>query len=289
MPDSRGTDARDDRLVWNSWYPLGVPGELRKHNRPRTWLLDREITLSFDDTTVAARCDGRALPMEPSLGYLWTTLGEPAQPPPSVPECAEPDRIALNIWSTPIACSGLRIVDNVIDNAHFPFVHPGILGDRAHLELPPYENRVDESGALWSLRHQAWLPLSGSVAEYTYWIPTPYAVMLLIHRPPVPGSTAIRYDYLGVFAQPTGEESFVAHKLLAWVREAGMTERQVRSDQQWISVQDKYVLERHDPKKLPLDGDLETSVSVDSASVAYRAWLRERGVRYGALYSGHAR
>jgi phenylpropionate dioxygenase-like ring-hydroxylating dioxygenase large terminal subunit len=113
--------------------------------------------------------------------------------------------------------------------------------------------------------------------------------MLFIHRPPTPGMTTIRYDYLGVFAQPTDEESFIAHKLLAWVKEEGMTARQVRSDQQWISVQDKYVLERHDPKKLPLADDFETSVAVDSASVAYRAWLRERDVRYGALYSGHGR
>lgn len=43
----------------------------------------------------------------------------------------------MNIWSTPIKCSGLRIVDNVIDNAHFPFLHPNILGDENHLDLVP--------------------------------------------------------------------------------------------------------------------------------------------------------
>ena len=84
----------------------------------------------------------------------------------------------MNIWSTPLRCSGLRIVDNVIDNANFPFVHPSILGDDAHLELPPYENEIDADGARWSLSYNAWLPITGDTAEYTYRISDPHSVIL---------------------------------------------------------------------------------------------------------------
>lgn len=276
-------DAREDKTVWNSWYPVGSPIDLRRQNRTRTRLLDREIELTIHRTWISASCEGRPLPVFERLGYVWTTLGEPNHLPQSLIEYYEVDRLAMNIWSTPIQCSGLRIVDNVIDNAHFPFVHPGILGDKDHLELSPYENTVDDNGALWSNSHHAWLPLIGAVAEYTYWIASPYSVILFIHRPPAPGDLRPRYDYLGVFAQPTSEQSFIAHKMLAFVREDWMDERQLRSDQQWISVQDKYVLERHEPKKLPLNDTFETSVPVDSASIAYRNWLREREVRYGVL------
>jgi phenylpropionate dioxygenase-like ring-hydroxylating dioxygenase large terminal subunit len=197
-------------------------------------------------------------------------------------EYYEVDRIAMNIWSTPLKCSGLRIVDNVIDNAHFPFVHPGILGDEAHLELPPYENSVDEDGTFWSKSHRAYLPITKSIAEYTYRISDPYSVILFIHRPVVE-SERPRYDYLGVFGQPLTEETVIAHKMLAWVREEWMNERQLRADQQWISVQDKYVIEKHAPKKLPIDEGSEISVGVDSASIAYRRWLREKDVRYGVF------
>ncbi|MBN9602060.1 MAG: hypothetical protein J0G33_03925 [Afipia felis] len=274
-------DAKDDKAVWNEWYPLGSPIDLRRTNRTKTWLLDREIDLTIHKTWISAACGSRPLPVTERLGYVWTTLGNPDRGPQSVTEYYEVDRLAMNIWSTPIKCSGLRIVDNVIDNAHFPFVHPNILGDEKHLELAGYTNTVDENGELWSLSHRAWLPLIDGMAEYTYRIASPYTVLLLIHRPDDRGRK--RFDYLGVFAQPVTQDSFIAHKMLAFVQEPWMNERQLRVDQQCISVQDKYVLERHNIKRLPLDWELERSVGVDSASLAYRAWLRDKDVRYGAL------
>ncbi|MEX3009683.1 hypothetical protein [Hoeflea sp. TYP-13] len=277
--------ANEDKAVWNAWYPLGVPQEIRRRNMLRTWLLDNEIDLEIHRTWISVACGGRPLPVCERLGYIWTTLGEPDRLPQSLIEYYEVDRLAMNIWSTPLKCSGLRIVDNVIDNAHFPFVHPGILGDEEHLDLPPYVNEVDADGTLWSCSHQAWLPITNSVAEYTYRISDPYSVILFIHRPCVPGEVQ-RYDYLGIFAQPVTEEHFIAHKMFSWVREDWMEMRQLRSDQQWISVQDNYVLERHNPKKLPLGNGLEASVPVDSASMAYRDWLLSKDVRYGALHGG---
>ena len=276
-------NACDDSSIWNSWYPLGTSSELKRRGATRTWLLDHELAITLYPRQVSVSCEGRALPVKESLGYVWTSLGEPELPPLSLNEYDEDDRMVMNIWSTPLKCSGLRIVDNVIDNAHFPFIHPGILGDEDHLDLPPYENTIDEDGALWSHRHEAWLPITQSNAEYTYRIPDPYSVILYIHRPRIEGEDQ-RYDYLGVFAQPMTEESFIAHKMFAWVQEDWMDERQLRSDQQWISAQDKYVLEKHDPKKLPLVPDFECSIRVDSASLAYRNWLREKEVHYGALY-----
>jgi phenylpropionate dioxygenase-like ring-hydroxylating dioxygenase large terminal subunit len=281
-------DAREDSAVWNAWYPLGDPVDLRRQGRTATRLLDREIALQIHRTWISASCAGRALPVFERLGYVWTTLGEPDGPPHPLIEYYEVDRLSMNVWSTPIRCSGLRIVDNVIDNAHFPFLHPGILGDREHLELPPHENVTREDG-LWSLSHRAWLPLTGAIAEYTYWIPAPFSVILHIHRPQEPEGRAPRYDYLGVFAQPVNEESFIAHKMLSWVREPWMDERQLRADQQWISVQDKYALERHQPRKLPLGAGHEASVGADSASVAYRGWLARKEVRYGAITTGRDR
>ena len=95
---------------------------------------------------------------------------------------------------------------------------------------------------------------------------------------------------MGIFAQPVTEKTFIAHKMFSWVREDWMDARQLRSDQQWISFQDKYVLERHchTPRKLPLDDGAVISVPVDSASTAYRDWLLSKDVRYGALRGGRS-
>ncbi len=271
-------DARDDPVVWNAWYPVGAPTDIRRQHATRTRLLGHQIDLTIHKTWISAACEGRPLPVTERLGYVWTTLGRPDGPPQSLLEYYEVDRVTMNIWSTPIKCSGLRIIDNVIDNAHFPFVHPGILGDAAHPDIITAEPIIDEGGTLWLPSQRAWLPLTQSVAEYTYRIADPYTVILYIHRPQSPG----RHDFLGIFAQPVDEENFIAHKMFAWVHENWMDERRLKSDQQWISVQDKYVLERHTEKRLPLAG-LESSVSVDVGSLAYRQWLRDKGVRYGAV------
>lgn len=269
-------DAKDDPLVWNAWYVVGVPSELRQQSRRRTKLLGREIELDLDASRIVASCAGRILPVEEYLGYAWTTLGASAGPPQRLPEYYEPDRLVMNVFSTPIRCSGLRIVDNVVDNAHLPFVHPGVLGDAEHTELGLSRPAVEADGALWSRSQKAWLPLTNSVAEYSYRISDPYSVILCIHRPDG------RFDYVAIFAQPLDEESFIVHKLFAWVREEWMNVGRLRQDQQWMAAQDKYVLERHAPKRLPLNGN-EHSVSVDVTSVAYRNWLIANGVRYGAI------
>lgn len=271
-------DAKHDPAVWNRWYAIGSPTDIRRRGWTTTRLLDRQIDLDVKLTRIGARCEGRQLPVTERLGYVWTTLGNPTSWPQQLLEYYEVDRLVMNIWSTPIKCSGLRIVDNVIDNAHFPFLHPNILGDEDHLDLVPGEASVDAAGALWLKSQKAWLPLTNSVAEYTYRISDPYSVVLFIHRPSTPG----RYDYLGIFAQPLDEENFIAHKLLAWIREDWMDERKLKADQQSISAQDKYVLERHAHKKLPLNG-AETSIEVDSSSLNYREWLRSNQVSYGAM------
>lgn len=146
-------DARDDKAVWNAWYPIGSPIDLRRQKRCSTRLLDREITITVHPTWISAACGDRLLPVMERLGYVWTTLGEPGGPPPGLNEYYEIERLTMNVWSTPIKCSGLRVIDNVVDNAHYAFIHPGILGDPAHTELAPHTNVV-EDGVLWSRNHR---------------------------------------------------------------------------------------------------------------------------------------
>ena len=93
-------NAQDDKAVWNAWYPVGSPVDLRRQKRTRTHLLDRELTLTLHPTRITAECDRRALPVVERLGYVWTTLGKPEKLPQPLIEYYEVDRLTLNIWST---------------------------------------------------------------------------------------------------------------------------------------------------------------------------------------------
>jgi phenylpropionate dioxygenase-like ring-hydroxylating dioxygenase large terminal subunit len=52
--------------------------------------------------------------------------------------------------------------------------------------------------------------------------------------------------------------------------------------QQLIFLQDRIILENQRPVLLPLEPAKEIPTRADASSIAYRRWLKEKGVRYGA-------
>ena len=53
--------------------------------------------------------------------------------------------------------------------------------------------------------------------------------------------------------------------------------------QQMIFLQDRIILENQRPRLLPLEPRAEIPTRADASSVAYRRWLKEKGVTYGTL------
>ncbi len=52
---------------------------------------------------------------------------------------------------------------------------------------------------------------------------------------------------------------------------------------QLIFSQDKPILENQLPKRLPLDPRAETPIRADKVAIAYRRWLQDHQVTYGAI------
>lgn len=52
--------------------------------------------------------------------------------------------------------------------------------------------------------------------------------------------------------------------------------------QQMIFLQDRIILENQRPVLLPLEPRKEVPTRADASSIAYRRWLKEKGVTYGA-------
>ena len=51
--------------------------------------------------------------------------------------------------------------------------------------------------------------------------------------------------------------------------------------QQLIFLQDRIILENQRPRLLPLEPRAEIPTRADASSVAYRRWLKEKGITYG--------
>ena len=87
----------------------------------------------------------RAYPVAERYGLLWVCLeGESTAGIPEFPEFDDPGfhLTPLRVYE-PWACSAPRIVMGALDDTHFPWVHPGLLGDPEHPEPPEHRAWVE--------------------------------------------------------------------------------------------------------------------------------------------------
>jgi phenylpropionate dioxygenase-like ring-hydroxylating dioxygenase large terminal subunit len=270
-----------DSFVRNQWHVLGSVDELRTGVRARTRLFG--IPLHIGDGLQVTREDGTQLRVLERYGYLWTTFGEAPTDIFAIDEHAEVDRRNFNAASLAVRTSAGRAVENFFDFSHFPFVHPGYLGDPAHAAVPAYEVESNDSEVV--ARHcRSYQPRAAAMSdnpldvEYEYRVPHPFCVLLYKTNPASP----TRRDVIGLFVQPMDEERVTAHMFLSLLDDV-MSDAQIRAFQQTIFGQDKPILENQRPLRLPLDLRAELPVRCDALSIAYRRWLHAHGVSYGVV------
>ena len=184
-----------------------------------------------------------------------------------------------------VRASGLRLVENFLDMAHFPFVHTDILGVEEHAEVTRYEveirRDVDE---VWATKCRFYQPQaaahagSGQVSEYMYRVSSPFTVVLYKTCPTEPE----RFDVIGLFVQPVEEDLSLAYAFVLVVDDQSTTTALIHF-QQTIFLQDRIILENQRPRLLPLDPRMETPTRADLASVVYRRWLKEKRLAFGVL------
>src|SRR5207249_1242329 len=79
-------------------------------------------------------------------GVVWVTLGTGRHDLPRFELLDDPAHNVLTSGPYRVHASGPRVVENFLDVGHFPFVHEGILGDRARPEIADYDAEVNEDG-----------------------------------------------------------------------------------------------------------------------------------------------
>jgi phenylpropionate dioxygenase-like ring-hydroxylating dioxygenase large terminal subunit len=283
-----------DPNVLNEWLTLGPAARLAGTSSAAsrcTRLLGSPVQVWREATgEVHARAHGRALAAQVRYGYVWVCAGEgvcevPAKPLFAFPQYSEAGRRIVDCDGIGVATSALRVIENFLDMGHFPFVHPGILGEVPKTEVLPYQVRVDtEADEIWATEcrfHQprASSAASGAVlAQYQYRVMQPMSAMLYKTCTPRPEAL----DAIGLFVQPLNEENVIAYALLVYFDDQ-TSDTDMIAFQQTIFAQDKPVLENQRPKRLPLAPGTETPVRCDATSAAYRRWLRAKGMRYGAI------
>lgn len=181
-----------------------------------------------------------------------------------------------------VATSAGRIVENFLDLSHFGFVHDGWLGERTQVETPAYTVQPTPTGFI-ATGCRAWQPQSnrlsteGSWVDYHYELTAPFSAVLT----KLPQAQGGYRDVIGLFVCPLDEERSRVWFRLA-VTDHESSDDALRAFQHTIFTQDQPVLESQQPKRLPLAGG-EVHCAADRSSAAYRRFLNERGIRFGAI------
>ncbi|KQO73602.1 aromatic ring-hydroxylating dioxygenase subunit alpha [Methylobacterium sp. Leaf89] len=271
-----------ESAIRDAWYVIG-PAHRPRPGPARTRLLGIDLIVSGTDPVRVRTVCGRNLLSRTRYGCLWVSLGEPAGEPPAIPEADEADRRHVPCGAVGLRASGLRIVENFLDMAHFPFVHTDILGAEPHTEVMHYTTEIRRDvDEVWATNCRFFQPQAafsatgGLVTQYQYRVATPHVTMLYKTCP----SAADRWDVICLFVQPLGPDRCRAHPVMFLIDESSRLTDLV-AFQQVIFLQDRIILENQRPVLLPLEPRAEIPTRADASSVAYRRWLKEKGVTYG--------
>ena len=272
-----------DQAALDQWYVLGALRDFPKGQTIATRLLGGAVTVTRSDDGITVTGEGRALPVRTDYNHLWTSFGAPARDVFALPEAAEVDRRWIYCGGVHVRASGLRLIENFLDLAHFPYVHTDILGSEAKPEVAKYDveqrRDVDE---LWATKCEFFQPKAaaasdeGQISQYMYRVVSPFNVMLYKTPPTAPN----RWDVIALFVQPLDQTESVAHPFMLVIDDTS-TDAEIIGFQQMIFLQDKIVLENQRPLLLPLQPGRETPTRADLSSVLYRRWLKEKALTFG--------
>ncbi len=279
-----------DTVALNQWFPVAYAGQVKPGGRLETMLLGQALTLTADpDGKVSVHLqDGTAMPTKEAFTLVFTTLGDAPRPMPVIAEFDEADRRVINCGSVGVQTSPCRIVENFLDMAHFCFVHTDILGAVEETEVLKYRTELREDvDEIWATDCKFFQPAAsqsareasaGQLTDYIYRITTPFSVMLY--------KTAMGYadrlDAICLFIQPRTETDCIAYMPMALLDDVSSTTSMI-DFQQTIFLQDRIILENQRPRLLPIAPRAEMPTRADLSSVAYRRWLKSKGLRFGLL------
>ena len=212
------------------------------------------------------------------FGWIWASLGSPKTPPPAYPAAEDPSYRLVHCGPYRCNAAGPRIIENILDVGHFPFVHAGILGEESRAEIGEYEAEIGDDGvSIPSV--DMWQPDpdglgQGKMVNYSYRVPRPLNAQFTKNT----DGNIIEF-YFSI--TPISETCSEVWMSLAMNYGFDLSEAEIREFQDRIVMQDVPVVESQHPELLPLDLQAELHLRSDRAAIAYRKWLNQIGLSFG--------
>ena len=97
-----------------------------------------EVPSASPGTPVPPSAHLVTLPVEEQYGLVWFSPGKPAEPIPHIGVEHEGSFTRLNTGMQTWNCSATRMIDNMLDVAHFPYTHARTFGREQEQQVPNF-------------------------------------------------------------------------------------------------------------------------------------------------------
>jgi phenylpropionate dioxygenase-like ring-hydroxylating dioxygenase large terminal subunit len=236
-----------------------------------------------DPTRVPRKARVAAFRAQERYGVLWVALDEPRFPLPEVPELERDGWAVVTAGPYAWRSDASRQLENFTDFGHFPWVHPGLLGDPSRPVVP--EHTVETNGHV--LRYQIVRPEAPNSDEYPvfgnevtveperrsrYELHLPYTIVLRLGWG---GERAMVYFFA---SQPVGVDRCSGYVVMARNYDLDQPPSVLQAFEDTIFGQDQIVVESQRPERVPFDLADELHMKFDAVAVAYRRAMRAQGL-----------
>ena len=236
-----------------------------------------------DPTRVPAKARITAYRACERYGLIWVALEEPRWPLPEVPELEDGSWAVVTAGPYRWHCDAARQVENFTDFGHFPWVHPGLLGDPDRPVVPRHEVRTDDHVLHYTIvRPEApnpdEFPVFGNEQagpperRSRYELHLPYTIALRLGWG---GERGMVYFFA---SQPRAADSCAGYVVIGRNYNLDQSDQVIQDFEDTIFGQDQVVVESQRPDRVPFDLAAELHLKFDVVAVAYRKAMRSNGL-----------
>lgn len=236
-----------------------------------------------DPTRVPGKARVDAYHCREEFGLMWVAMDEPGYELPDIPEFTSGDWTLVETGPYSWDADSSRQLENFTDFGHFPWVHPGLLGDPQRPVVPSYT--VETDGHI--LRYQVVRPEAPNSEEFPvfnnaavvtperrsrYELHLPYTILLRLGWG---GESGMVYFFT---SQPVDEERCTGYLVIGRNYDRDQPDAVLQGFENTIFDQDKRVVESQRPERVPFDLAAEMHMKFDGVAINYRKAMRDQGL-----------
>lgn len=237
------------------------------------------------DTSIPEKAKTPTYHCKEQYGIVWVALKEPAYELPEIPEYEQADWKLVKTGPFNWNSDSSRQVENFTDFGHFPWVHPGLLGDPKRPEVPECKVTVKDTVLYYSIMR----PEATNTDDFpifanenvvaperisNYQLHLPYTLVLRLGWG---GEKGMIYFFT---SQPISHNKCRGFCIIGRNYNLEEPDTVLQDFEKVIFDQDKRIVESQRPKQVPFDFTEELHLQFDSVAMNYRRAMKKQKLDY---------